>query len=196
MKGGVMGRNQYGITNTDMRELRESFDRLAALTPEERAKEKASLVAASASMKAEQDEQRRRASQEKIKAEVEKQKLLKEGIERLNIRRRAAGRSELSVEPIDPHFEMGYAEYLQSALWRKIRRRVLERDEGLCRICGGRATQVHHRTYHYDVIVGKNDEACVSLCARCHKRIEFTPEGERRSIEQKESFLVPLLKKE
>jgi hypothetical protein len=193
-----MGRNQYDITDEDLKGLREYFERRTSLTSEERAVENARAEEAKARERAELKERRRRAREEKARAEAAKQTLQKERIEKANEAFRAAGLEELSTEPIDPHFEMAhseYSEYLQTPLWRKIRRRVLKRDGGLCQICNAPADEVHHRSYEYDVIVGKNDEGCISLCAKCHKCVEFTPEGEHRSDEQKEAFLVPLLKK-
>jgi 5-methylcytosine-specific restriction endonuclease McrA len=52
----------------------------------------------------------------------------------------------------DDPLKQGYPEYLKSKLWGKIKRRVFKRDGKLCRRCGGRATEVHHRSYYYCVI--------------------------------------------
>lgn len=68
-------------------------------------------------------------------------------------------------------------DYLQSEKWRSIRRRVLDRDE-LCRMCGSVATTVHHLSYSPRVLDGLDDAQLVSLCADCHRHIEF--DGERK----------------
>lgn len=191
-----MGRNKYDITDEDLKKLREYLERRAALTPEERAAENAKAQETRARERAELKERRKKAKEDKARADAEKQRLRKEEIEKANEFFREAGLGDvLSTDTIDPHFEMGHSEYLQTPLWRKIRRRVLRRDSGICQICGAPANQVHHRSYDYAVIVGHDDKGCISLCAKCHKRIEFTPEGKHRSVEEKETFLVPLLKK-
>lgn len=60
-----------------------------------------------------------------------------------------------------------YAQYLNSAVWRGIRARIIERD-GTCQDCGAaKQLQVHHLTY---VRVGglELDEDLVTLCGPCH----------------------------
>lgn len=59
-------------------------------------------------------------------------------------------------------------EYLNSPLWRKIKRRVLTRDKKKCVFCEGPAQTVHHRSYDRDVLEGKADQMLVSLCDACH----------------------------
>jgi len=71
-----------------------------------------------------------------------------------------------------------YAAYLASDLWRTIRARVLQRDGHVCRGCGGRANQAHHRNYRSDVLAGVNDVHIVSMCNDCHEEIEF--DGDRK----------------
>jgi 5-methylcytosine-specific restriction endonuclease McrA len=63
-----------------------------------------------------------------------------------------------------------YMKYLQSPLWTEIRARVLERDNNTCQDCGGKASQVHHRSYTLPVMTGNNDEMLVSLCGDCHQK--------------------------
>lgn len=66
-----------------------------------------------------------------------------------------------------------YPDYLASPLWSEIRTRILDRDEGLCRLCNAPAVSVHHITYRKDVLIGKNDSQLASICRGCHKSIEF-----------------------
>lgn len=82
--------------------------------------------------------------------------------------------------------EMGftsYRQYLDSDLWKGIRERVLKRDRGCCRRCGGHATQVHHTHYWREVLEGRDDSYLVAICRGCHKAIEFK-HGEKRPMSQ------------
>jgi 5-methylcytosine-specific restriction endonuclease McrA len=63
-----------------------------------------------------------------------------------------------------------YADYLSSSTWEKIRREVLERSAGICSMCGGCATQVHHRRYTVDNLLGRNFSGLVPMCYSCHHR--------------------------
>ncbi len=66
-----------------------------------------------------------------------------------------------------------YAEYLTSDLWASVRKAVLERDKWMCKACGCRATQVHHRRYVTKALTGENLGLLSSLCAACHRHIEW-----------------------
>lgn len=63
-----------------------------------------------------------------------------------------------------------YADYLQSALWYRIRKRILQRDRG-CVDCGVMDTplHVHHLRYTLEVFDGRDDTGLVALCVACHK---------------------------
>lgn len=72
--------------------------------------------------------------------------------------------------------EMGFAsyrEYLASALWRRIRARLLK----ACPVCpcGKTAEQVHHRTYKRRYLEGRGKihKYLVPICRECHESIEF-----------------------
>ncbi len=63
-----------------------------------------------------------------------------------------------------------YQAYLASEKWGIIRRRVLDRDKGLCQGClQDKATEVHHRTYQnlFDEFAFE----LISLCSACHERL-------------------------
>lgn len=65
-----------------------------------------------------------------------------------------------------------YRAYLDSAQWRELRYRVLERDGHKCQSClSAPATQVHHMTYRY--YNAGHDSALFlrSVCRACHDRI-------------------------
>ncbi|HWT19431.1 MAG TPA: HNH endonuclease signature motif containing protein [Variovorax sp.] len=76
---------------------------------------------------------------------------------------------------------MDYPDYLKSALWKRIKKRVLERDNKTCQCCGGRGSVVHHRSYERDVMEGRNDALLATICNGCHNIIHFTDSGEPRS---------------
>jgi len=59
-------------------------------------------------------------------------------------------------------------EYLKSDAWKRKRYVVLKRDNWRCVICGGRATQVHHKKYLRENIGKEPIEWLVSICKTCH----------------------------
>lgn len=81
-----------------------------------------------------------------------------------------------------------YAKYLESDEWKVIRSRKLERYKE-CLLCRKKASQVHHLSYAYQVLVGNADHELVQVCAICHEFIEFD-DGRKR--EQKEANKVLL----
>ena len=66
-----------------------------------------------------------------------------------------------------------YQEYLASDLWKGIRERVLADANHTCRLCGRRATQVHHTRYNPATMRGMRLNELVPVCGRCHKDAEF-----------------------
>jgi len=83
-----------------------------------------------------------------------------------------------------------YDEYRRTTLWRKIRRRVLTRDDNQCRRCGGKATLVHHRSYADEVMLGNDDDKLASLCEGCHNIIHFEDSGVVRTAEETDRLLL------
>lgn len=86
-----------------------------------------------------------------------------------------------------------YESYLRSTLWQKIREWVHERDNTTCLICRERKIipiqefDVHHRSYDLATMEGRDDTNLVTLCRRCHNRVEHYSKGLRRfSVEEKE----------
>jgi len=82
--------------------------------------------------------------------------------------------------------------YLSSTLWRKIRNRVLKRDNQICVYCGSEAQVVHHRSYEREVLEGKADHMLVSLCEDCHEYIHFNTCGRGRSMENPDAIYLDL----
>lgn len=69
-----------------------------------------------------------------------------------------------------------YKAYLQSDLWKTIRRRVLQRN-GDCRRCGVVATQVHHASYDRKTMTGETINSLIPCCSRCHRTAERHARG-------------------
>lgn len=66
-----------------------------------------------------------------------------------------------------------YAAYLQSAHWKALRRRVLNRDGWRCRLCGRKKDlQVHHD--RYTNLLSDDIRWLKTVCRRCHDRIHGT----------------------
>ena len=75
-----------------------------------------------------------------------------------------------------------YTDYLASMVWKEIRRRVLLANSRTCKLCGRYATNVHHLSYALEVLLGQDDTQLVPLCRWCHEKIEFHPDGRKRSF--------------
>lgn len=78
-----------------------------------------------------------------------------------------------------PSHSQEYLDYMASAEWANLRRRVLVRDHGLCRMCRRQPKfpHVHHITYER---FGHEDLAdLVTLCPVCHSNIHWTIGGSR-----------------
>ncbi|MGB8028149.1 MAG: hypothetical protein WCF30_00665 [Terracidiphilus sp.] len=83
-----------------------------------------------------------------------------------------------------------YLEYLRSTLWKNIRKRILKRDGSACRRCGGKATEVHHRSYSEAVLAGNDDAQLASICEGCHNIVTFDDSGARRSPDETDRLLL------
>ena len=77
-----------------------------------------------------------------------------------------------------------YKTYLRSSLWRNIRSSKLQQDPG-CFACaretGDVVMQVHHGKYTHENLRGESLEHLYSICTGCHKKIEITRSGFKRS---------------
>lgn len=71
-----------------------------------------------------------------------------------------------------------YTEYLLSPEWKEIRLIVLRRDGWACRLCGVKASEVHHRDYERDTLLGRRMDGLEAVCRECHRAIEF--DGKRK----------------
>ncbi len=75
-----------------------------------------------------------------------------------------------------------YQDYLKSDLWQDVRARVLRRDNGVCRICGGTATQVHHTCYSAAALEGRSLVGLFAICRPCHAFVEFRQDGSKAHL--------------
>lgn len=72
-----------------------------------------------------------------------------------------------------PKLSEGYTAYMLSPAWQQKRERIIFRDGGQCKACGGRDDlEVHHLTYAH---FGKErDSELLTLCKKCHKAAHKT----------------------
>lgn len=75
-----------------------------------------------------------------------------------------------------------YADYLASPLWSRIRKKVLDRNDGQCLVCGCDAVEIHHTSYIIEVLLGWDIEKLLPLCRTCHQLAEFSTDGRKRDL--------------
>lgn len=65
-----------------------------------------------------------------------------------------------------------YEEYLNSDVWKKIRKKVLKRNCYKCQACGSvNNLNVHHTRYGYKVLQSGKGGGLYVLCNRHHKKV-------------------------
>lgn len=74
-----------------------------------------------------------------------------------------------------------YDQYLDSDIFKGIKESVLKIHDNKCCCCGNLADQIHNIKYTYENMSGKNYKDLVSICKKCHHKIEFNKNGERIS---------------
>ncbi len=60
-----------------------------------------------------------------------------------------------------------YQAYMRSPEWRKLRKRILERDGYKCLLCGEEATEVHH--LNYDRFGHEQETDLIAVCHDCNQ---------------------------
>jgi hypothetical protein len=90
---------------------------------------------------------------------------------------------------------VAYATYLASDLWGAIRSAVLS-QRPQCELCGERATEVHHDSYHPKVMLGEMNDSLVSICRGCHTGIEFDGKQKLTSREVRRKLRTKLIETE
>jgi len=106
-------------------------------------------------------------------AELERQNRECERI--LEEARLAKVRREQEREEELAEWRSGYSKYLRSKKWKRTRKKVLERADGMCEYCGkAPAVHVHHVKYPAGHRRGEfkreNYDYLVALCAGCHMK--------------------------
>lgn len=86
-----------------------------------------------------------------------------------------------------------YQEYLNSDLWKGIRRKVFSKYGSKCKICENEARVVHHKGYGKNILLGLMLEPLIPLCHSCHTKIEFHDNGNKRSLTEANGFLTKIL---
>ena len=78
---------------------------------------------------------------------------------------------------------LSYQDYLDSELWKVIRKHILDRDYYYCRgkLCNQRTNVVHHFTYNRPTLLGLSPYTLITLCRDCHKKVEYA-NGEKRNL--------------
>ena len=63
-----------------------------------------------------------------------------------------------------------YEEFLVSPEWKRIRKFILLRDDGKCRICNNPATQIHHLMYTTKAGIYHTERLfnLIAICQPCH----------------------------
>lgn len=88
--------------------------------------------------------------------------------------------------------ELGYSsyrDYLASDDWQELRRDRLDKHPS-CSLCGSVATQVHHFSYEYPVLLGLIPELLFPLCQVCHEDVEFSGKTKRTLGDSQEWLLL------
>jgi len=94
---------------------------------------------------------------------------------------------------------MGYATYqvyLDSELWREIRKRVMTRDKFKCKICDAPAEAVHHVKYDQATMLGTTIKHLASICNDCHEAVEFKDGVKLSGGQARQRFLSPSFRKD
>lgn len=61
---------------------------------------------------------------------------------------------------------MDYQDFLNCNQWQLFRQVIWDHHRGLCHICGGQGSDVHHLTYKYGLF---NPRAVILVCRPCHE---------------------------
>ena len=88
-----------------------------------------------------------------------------------------------------------YAQYLACDMWVRIRTAVIVRDGSRCVLCGASAYAVHHLDYRKATLVGETMDGLVSICDMCHKKVEFTRSGKKRTLVQSVATYHSIIRK-
>jgi len=95
-------------------------------------------------------------------------------------------------------YDLSNSELRETALWRKTRGWRRLKDNNTCQTCSnkGQFLDVHHRDYRKETMEGRRPESLITLCRRCHSKVEWheTEEINKRDcLIQKEYVLARML---
>jgi len=100
---------------------------------------------------------------------------------------------KLTKNDMDSISSLPYEKYMSTALWKKIRLWILKRDSECCVVCKKEASEVHHRDYKEQTLIGGTPDMLVSLCISCHDKIENDESGtKRKDLHEKDHRLSEL----
>jgi hypothetical protein len=93
-----------------------------------------------------------------------------------------------------PFAPADHDKYLRSALWRRIRSKVLEDANYQCACCPNKANQVHHRCYRPRVLSGEDTSLLIAMCPECHDKVDWEDKRNKknRDSQSKERVLQEL----
>lgn len=87
-----------------------------------------------------------------------------------------------------------YADYLKSAMWRRIAAEAYSTHGRNCLLCRNASETLHHISYGMLVLMGLNLKPIVPLCNSCHYRVEFFRNGKKRKLVQAQTAFNKLFK--
>ncbi len=90
-----------------------------------------------------------------------------------------------------------YAKYLSSPSWRKLRKRVLKRDNNECQTCQNKEDyplEIHHRRGHSSVPNCKLSDL-ITLCKSCHEAITSNDRARRYQNKSVPTNIMPTVAK-
>lgn len=84
-----------------------------------------------------------------------------------------------------------YQQYLETDLWRNIRKRVFDLRGKYCEGCGTDANiQVHHSVYSQRVFSGQTLNGLRVVCRGCHEKIHKVKDEQRISLRQATKYIL------
>lgn len=86
-----------------------------------------------------------------------------------------------------------YEQYLESSLWKDIKKRVYQRFGNQCSICEKAATEIHHASYCLETMLGKRIRNLFPLCDCCHDAVTFDEQGQKRPIDRQNAVFEQMV---
>lgn len=70
-----------------------------------------------------------------------------------------------------------YDHYLNSDIWKEVKRLAFAAHGTQCCRCGGEATQIHHSSYDLKTLAGSDLSHLHPICRPCHEAAEVSADG-------------------